>query len=123
MSFLKQILIELTASDPALYNPVSQADFDAVTAPLWAWLDKARPNLWRSGTAYPANYPVLRQLLGDGEIDIAIAFNPADASAAIASGELPDTVRSYLHNSGTLANAFFGYSLYCQCAGSVENCG
>ena len=107
VSFLKQILIELTASDPALYNPVDQADFDAVTAPLWAWLDKARPNLWRSGTAYPANYPVLRQLLGDGEIDIAIAFNPADASAAIASGELPDTVRTYIHDSGTLANVHF----------------
>jgi len=107
VSFLKQILIELTAADPALYNPVDAADFDAVTAPLWAWLDTARPNLWRNGTAYPANYPVLRQLLGDGEIDIAIAFNPADASAAIARGELPDTVRTYIHDSGTLANVHF----------------
>ena len=107
MSFLKQILIELTAADPALYSPVDAANFDAVTAPLWAWLDTARPNLWRSGTAYPANYTVLRQLLGDGEIDLAIAFNPADASAAITRGELPDTVRTYIHDSGTLANVHF----------------
>ncbi|MDC1382705.1 ABC transporter substrate-binding protein [Candidatus Puniceispirillum sp.] len=107
MSFLKQILIELSGVNPSLYQPVSNADFDAVTEPLWTWLDAAKPNLWRSGRAYPANYPVLRQLLGDGEIDIAIAFNPADASAAIARGELPNTVRTYIHDIGTLANVHF----------------
>ena len=107
MSFLKQILIELSNGHPALYQPVDKANFDAVTAPLWRWLDKAKPNLWRSGNAYPANYPVLRQLLGDGEIDIAIAFNPADASAAIARGELPASVRTYIHDGGTLANVHF----------------
>ena len=107
MSFLKQILIELSNGDPALYQPVDEANFDAVTTPLWRWLDKAKPNLWRAGNAYPANYPVLRQLLGDGEIDIAIAFNPADASAAIARGELPNSVRTYIHDSGTLANVHF----------------
>jgi putative thiamine transport system substrate-binding protein len=107
MSFLKQVLIELSNGDPALYRPVDDANFDAVTAPLWRWLDKAKPNLWRAGNAYPANYPVLRQLLGDGEIDIAIAFNPADASSAISRGELPNSVRTYIHDSGTLANVHF----------------
>ena len=107
MSFLKQILIELSGANPALYQPVNDANFVAVTAPLWNWLDAAKPNLWRSGNAYPANYPVLRQLLGDSEIDIAIAFNPADASAAIARGELPNSVRTYIHDSGTLANVHF----------------
>ncbi|MEL0290537.1 MAG: ABC transporter substrate-binding protein, partial [Alphaproteobacteria bacterium] len=41
------------------------------------------------------------------EIDIAMAFNPADASAAIARGELPDSVRTYIHDGGTLANVHF----------------
>ena len=107
MSFLKQILIELSKANPALYQPVDNDSFEAVTAPLWRWLDKAKPNLWRAGNAYPANYPVLRQLLGDGEIDIAIAFNPAEASAAISRGELPKSVRTYIHDSGTLANVHF----------------
>lgn len=107
MSFLKQILIELSEANPALYQPVDNANFKTVTAPLWRWLDRAKPNLWRAGKAYPANYPVLRQLLGDGEIDIAIAFNPADASAAISRGELPKTVRTYIHHGGTLANVHF----------------
>ena len=107
MSFLKQILIEVSKTNPALYQPVDNANFETVTAPLWRWLDKAKPNLWRAGNVYPANYPVLRQLLGDGEIDIAIAFNPAEASAAISRGELPTSVRTYIHDSGTLANVHF----------------
>ena len=107
VSFLKQLLIELTGQDEALYAPVDDADCAAVTAPLWAYLDTIQPHLWRGGKAYPQNYPAMRQLVADGEADIYIAFNPADASSAIARGELPDTMRSYVHETGTLANVHF----------------
>ena len=65
------------------------------------------PNLWRSGRAFPRNYPAMTQLLADNEVDIAFAFNPADASAAIADGRLPDTVRSFTFPGGTLGNTHF----------------
>lgn len=107
LSFLKQVLLEVVTDTDPLYAPADESDFEAVTAPLWAWLDAARPNLWRGGKAYPINYPMLRQLLADGEIDIAMAFNPADASAAIERGELPGSVRTYIHDGGTLANVHF----------------
>ena len=107
VSFLKQLLIELTDANDALYAPVGEADFDAVTAPLWQYLEDINPNLWRGGNAYPQNYPAMRELVADGELDIYIAFNPADASSAIARGELQDTVRSYVHDKGTLANVHF----------------
>ena len=107
LSFLKQILLEVVTDTAPLYGPANDSDFEAVTAPLWNWLDTAAPNLWRGGKAYPANYPMLRQLLADGEIDIAMAFNPADASAAIERGELPASVRTYIHDGGTLANVHF----------------
>ena len=107
LSFLKQILLETVTDTAPLYRPVEDSDFDAITAPLWDWLDTASPDLWRGGKAYPFNYPTLRRLLGDGEVDIAIAFNPSDASAAIARGELPDSVRTYIHDGGTLANVHF----------------
>ena len=38
---------------------------------------------------------------------IAIAFNPADAASAIERGELPATVRTYIHEGGTIANVHF----------------
>jgi putative thiamine transport system substrate-binding protein len=65
------------------------------------------PNLWRQGKAFPANSAELRRLMADDETSIAYAFNPSEASAAIANGELPDTVRSYVLEGGTLGNYHF----------------
>jgi len=106
-SFLKQVLIEQTDDPSVLEKPVDEATFAAVTAPLWAWLDALRPALWRGGRDYPQNYPAMKQLLADGELGIIFAFNPAEASAAIAAGELPDTVRSFVFPGGTLGNTHF----------------
>ena len=49
----------------------------------------------------------MSQLLADGELDITFAFNPAEASSAIASDLLPDTVRSFTFSGGTLSNTHF----------------
>jgi putative thiamine transport system substrate-binding protein len=106
-TFLKQVLYGVIDTPDLLGQPVDPATYDQVTAPLWAWLDRITPALWRQGQAYPANEPALGQLLADGEIDIAFAFNPGRASAAIAAGELPDTVRTAVWTGGTIGNASF----------------
>lgn len=106
-SFLKQVLSELVADSAVLQKPVDEASFERVTAPLFAYLDELNPLLWRGGKAFPQNYPAMKQLLADGEVDIIFAFNPSEASSAIAGGELPDTVRSFTFPAGTLANTHF----------------
>ncbi len=106
-TFLKQVLYGETPNPAVLLKPVDEADYAAATAPLWAWLDAITPSLWRQGKAYPANEPALGQLLADGEIDLSFAFNPGRASAAIAAGELQDTVRTMVWQGGTIGNASF----------------
>lgn len=106
-TFLKQVLMELVTERDALSAPVENADYQTITAPLWAYLDALTPTLWRAGAAYPQNGPRLIQLMADGEIDIALSFNPNEASNAIANFQLPDTVRSYVHSAGTIGNASF----------------
>ncbi|MGI2029031.1 ABC transporter substrate-binding protein [Endozoicomonas acroporae] len=106
-TFLKQLLSELTPDPGALLKPVSAADFAAVTSPLWRYLDELHPLLWREGETFPANNLALTPMLDDGEILLSMTFNPAYASSAIANGELPDTVRTYVHNAGTLGNTHF----------------
>ncbi|PTW62520.1 putative thiamine transport system substrate-binding protein [Breoghania corrubedonensis] len=106
-TFLKQALYEL-APDPArLLSPASDEDFETVTGPLFAYLDKLHPLMWRSGRAFPQNSSAMRQRLADNETDIAFTFNPAGASNAIANGELPDTVRTYVLDGGTIGNTHF----------------
>lgn len=106
-TFLKQLLVELAPDAAVLQRPADDAAFAAATQPLFAWLDAANPNLWRQGRAYPASTADLRRLFGDGEVDISFAFNPSDASGAIANGELPDSVRSFVFPAGTLGNTHF----------------
>ncbi|WP_404933858.1 ABC transporter substrate-binding protein [Nitratireductor sp. L15S-10] len=106
-SFLKQVLAETVENPEMLQVPVDEDTFDQVTRPLFDYLDALNPVMWRSGRAYPQNYPAMKQLLADSELDIIFAFNPAEASNAIANGELPDTVRSFTFPEGTLSNTHF----------------
>ncbi|POF34407.1 ABC transporter substrate-binding protein [Roseibium marinum] len=106
-TFLKQVLVETIADRDLLSKPVSEADFDGATAPLFAYLDALNPVLWRQGKAFPKDAAHLRRLLADGELDIAFSFNPGDAAAAIANGELPPSVRSFVLDGGTIGNTHF----------------
>ncbi|MGE0120402.1 MAG: ABC transporter substrate-binding protein [Dongiaceae bacterium] len=106
-TFLKQALYGLTPEAARLQRPATDADFAAATAPLWPWLDRLHPHLWRGGATFPANDQAQRQLLDDGEIDISLSFNPGEASSAIAQGLLPDTVRTYVLDGGTIGNTHF----------------
>jgi putative thiamine transport system substrate-binding protein len=106
-SFLKQVLSETIADKSKLLQPVDEAKFGQETAPMFALLDKLNPNLWRQGKTYPKNYPDMKRLMNDGELDITFAFNPADATAGIAAGELPNSVRSFTFPGGTLGNTHF----------------
>ncbi len=106
-TFLKQALYEVAPDRAALLRPADDAAFRAATDLLWPLLDRLRPHLWRRGEAYPPTGTALRTLLGEGEIDIAFTFNPGAASTAIAQGELPDTVRTYVLDGGVIGNAHF----------------
>ena len=106
-TFLKQVLYGVMSDPSVLQSPVDDASYEALVAPLWAYLDRLHPALWRAAKAFPQNEPALGQLLADGELDISFAFNPGRASAEIAAGNLPDTIRTFVLDSGTIGNASF----------------
>ncbi len=107
-TFLKQALIELATDPAALQEPATDdAAFVGQTAPLWAWYDALRPNMWRGGAAFPENQSVQQQLLNDGEVDISMSFDPASTAAAIAQGLLPETARVFVPEGGTIGNVSF----------------
>lgn len=106
-TFLKQALYELVADPAVLQSPATDETFSAVTVPLWAWYDTLRPLLWRGGQQFPQSGPAARQLLSDGEIDMLISFDPAEAASWVASGLAPDTVRTFALDNGTIGNTSF----------------
>jgi putative thiamine transport system substrate-binding protein len=106
-TFLKQALLELAPDPAVLLQPATDAAFAEQTAPLWAWYDALRPNLWRGGEALPENQSVQQQLMNDSEVDISMSFDPASTAAAIAQGLLPETARVFVPEGGTLGNVSF----------------
>ncbi len=106
-TFLKHVLYA-TIDDPRrLARPAEPQTFEASTAGTWSFLEALRPYLWREGRTFPANKEALHQLLDDGEVDLSMAFNPAEASSLVLAGRLPPTVRTYLFETGTIANTHF----------------
>lgn len=106
-SFLKQILLELTADPAPLYREASDADFARLTAPLWGWLDQLHPLLWRKGKLFPTSAAETKQLLDDGELAMAISFNPGEARSSVQNGTLPPAVRAVAMAKGALTNSHF----------------
>jgi len=106
-SFLKQILLELTPNPAPLYREATESDFTKLTAPLWAWLDELHPALWRKGKLFPTSAAETRQLLDDGELAMAISFNPQEAQSAAQIGALPPSVEAVAMEKGALTNSHF----------------
>ncbi|PKF50498.1 ABC transporter substrate-binding protein [Enterovibrio nigricans] len=106
-SFLKSLLIELSQNDPRLQQPVSDADYAVLTKPLWDYLNEFHTVAWRGGKQFPSGTAETLQLLDDGQIDLAITFNPNAVYAAHASGNLAESTVAYAMDSGALSNIHY----------------
>ncbi|HQX58093.1 MAG: ABC transporter substrate-binding protein [Rhodoferax sp.] len=106
-SFVKQVLVERTADRAVLYRPVTQEALAAATAPLWTYLDALHPHLWRAGRQFPQNAAAIRQMMSDGELMMALTFNPNEAANEIAAKRLAASVYSFQFSAGTIGNTHF----------------
>jgi len=106
-TFIKQALLEFIDDQSVLYQAVNKQQFEQLTAELWRFLDKLHPLMWRRGLSFPNGSGQMQQLLNDGELSIAFTFNPNEPAAGIIQGLLPESVRSYVHQAGSIANTHF----------------
>lgn len=106
-TFVKQALLDVNPHHAALYQPVTQESFSKATAPLWTYLDALHPHLWRAGKQFPNSAAAMVQMMADGELLLALTFNPNEAANEIAAKRLPTSVASYQFHSGTVGNTHF----------------
>jgi putative thiamine transport system substrate-binding protein len=106
-TFVKQVLMELSKDHSALYKPMTTQAFASLTPALWTYLDALHPHLWRKGKQFPASPAAVRQMMSDGELLLAVSFNPNEAANEIASKRLADTVYTYQHKAGSIGNTHF----------------
>lgn len=77
------------------------------SAKTFAFLNEIKPFLWRKGETYPSSTKELDRLFANGEIDFAFAYGANFASERIKRGEYPPTARTFVLDSGTIANYNF----------------
>jgi putative thiamine transport system substrate-binding protein len=75
--------------------------------PLWAYLDALHPTPVARRQAVPAELGGVRQMMADGELLLALTFNPNEAANEIAAKRLPDSVYSFQFAGGTIGNTHF----------------
>ncbi|MEY6763633.1 ABC transporter substrate-binding protein [Kluyvera ascorbata] len=106
-ALLEQLLIDLTAQPDALKQQPDAKTFATVTAPLWAYLDKLHPYLWRNGKDFPPSPARMDTMLSNGTLRLSLTFNPMHAKQKVAKGELPKDSYSFGFLSGMLGNVHF----------------
>ncbi|MEZ5701173.1 MAG: ABC transporter substrate-binding protein [Burkholderiaceae bacterium] len=106
-TFVKQALIEHVADVSVLAQAPVAADFARHTASLWAFLDALHPHLWRGGKQFPQNPAAIRQMMADGELLLALTFNPNEPANEMAAKRLPASTVAWQFSKGTIGNTHF----------------
>ena len=106
-AFIEQLLMSLTERPDALRLPPDPQTFAAVTAPLWRYLDRLHPLLWREGRDFPASPARMDAMLATGTLRLSLTFNPLHARQKAVSGELPKDSYGFGFERGMLGNVHF----------------
>ncbi|WP_018981434.1 ABC transporter substrate-binding protein [Salinimonas chungwhensis] len=108
ISFIKYIALTLsTIEKEQLYQPVTESALDAVTVPLFDYLDKLHPYLWQQGEFFVRQASRLQQLFADNSLLLSFSFTAAEIPAAVSRYDLPLSTRTYAMQDGSLSNVHF----------------
>jgi putative thiamine transport system substrate-binding protein len=106
-TFVKQALIEHIGDVALLTKPPVEAAFAQQTAALWQFLDALHPHLWRGGKQFPQNPAAIRQMMADGELLLALTFNPNEPANEVAAKRLSASTVAWQFATGTIGNTHF----------------
>jgi putative thiamine transport system substrate-binding protein len=106
-TFVKQALVETIEDFELLSANVTQVEFDVAARPLFDFLDKLHPHLWREGKQFPQSQAQVTQMMADGELLMSLTFNPNEPANLVANGTLPETTIAWQHAEGTIGNTHF----------------
>jgi putative spermidine/putrescine transport system substrate-binding protein len=70
-------------------------------------LAELKPLQHRRGKSFPRSEADLNRLFGDGQVDIAMSYDPSFVANAVGRGEFPRSTRPYVFDGGTLQNMSF----------------
>jgi len=105
-AFIRTLFYWAAGSSAPFLQEFDQAVYDQYAPQVWEYLNAIEPNLWRNGETYP-ELAAMPDLLANGEIDFAMEYDASRASNFIQQGRYPDTIRTFVFETGTMANVSY----------------
>jgi putative spermidine/putrescine transport system substrate-binding protein len=102
--FVRHVFYAAAGDHAQLLGPFDEATYAPIAERTWEKLDALRPCLWRNGETYPESSSALYDLFSQGEVWIAMNYSPTHAANQIATGAYPETARTWVFDTGTIAN-------------------
>ncbi|WP_404401892.1 ABC transporter substrate-binding protein [Idiomarina seosinensis] len=103
-TFLKALLLSLSDDIDAYQQPVSAVDAESLTRPLWRYLERLHPLLWRQGQNFPSSAAQMRNWFANGSLDIAVSFNPNEVQTLVQQGRIPSGSRRLMLGQAAITN-------------------
>jgi putative spermidine/putrescine transport system substrate-binding protein len=101
--FVRHLFYWAAGGPEPFLGEFDQAVFDEYAPAVWEYLNDIEPDLWRGGETYP-EAAAMFDLLANEEIEFNMGYSPGEASLRIADGTYPDTIRTFVMDTGTLSN-------------------
>ena len=106
-AFVRNIICDIVGYEQFMDMEADEETVRAAIAPAMEYFKELKPYLWKEGTTYPAEAPLLHNMYGDGEVWMTMSYNPNEASGKIETGEFPESTRTFVFDNGTIGNTHF----------------
>lgn len=104
--FIRHLFYWAAGGPEPFLGEFDQAVYDEYAPIVWDYLNGIEPNLWRAGETYPDSSQMI-DLLANQEVAFSMDYDPARASTNINEGIYPETIRTFVMDTGTISNNNF----------------
>ncbi|MBK8023886.1 MAG: ABC transporter substrate-binding protein [Chloroflexi bacterium] len=104
--FVRHVFFWAAGGPEPFLGEFDQAVFDQYAPIVWEYLNGLEPNLWRAGETYP-EASVQTDLLANQEVAFNMGYGPGNAASNILEGIYPETIRTFVFDTGTISNNNF----------------
>ncbi len=104
--FLRHLFYWAAGGPEPFLQGFDQAVYDQYAPKVWAYLKDIKPDLWHAGETYP-DATTLTTMIANQEVAFDMGYGPSDAANRIADGSYPDTIRTFVFDTGTISNNNF----------------
>lgn len=106
-AFIRNIISDIQGYEDFMDKDLTKEELREMLKPTIDYLNELKPYLWNEGESYPADNPTLTNMFADGELIMAMSYNPNAASVGVSDGQFNENIRTAVFDKGTIANTHF----------------